>query len=203
MPRKSLAPIRREQVVDAVLEILATEGWDGVTLRRISEVSGLSNGAMSHFVGTKDQMVAEATRVHFERYLRRAETVTAEGTVSERLTNWIFDIVARTEGNRKEWACWLALWGQAPFDPVIRKELERVYRAHAQRLAAIIEEGRDSGEIAAEVDPKAAADQLIALIDGLALRRMMATGGYGADAIRKAVLAHVEDVIGLPVSAAA
>lgn len=191
MPRPTVAPVRRTQIVDAVVEILSTEGWDGLTLRRISEVSGLSNGAMSHFAGRKGEMVAEATRRHFKQYIERTEAVMEGGAPYERLEKWIHDIVAPGEENEREWACWLALWGRAPFDPLIQEELAQVYGTHSSRLAEIIREGIAGGQFA-PCDPEHVADETVALIDGLAMRRIVDPESVPPERVRSIAQRHLD-----------
>lgn len=188
MARPSVATERRSQIVKAVIEILSRDGWDGLTLRRISEVSTLSNGAVSHFAGRKEEMIAEAVRRHYEAYSQRAQEVMAEGTPFERLENWVRDIVAPGEENEFEWACWIALWGRAPFEELISSELKLVYRTHAQRLAAVIREGVAAGEFSLSRPVETVADEAVALVDGFALRRLVDPDVFPPERVRELIL---------------
>lgn len=188
MARPTVAPERRAQIVRAVIEILAEEGWDGLTLRRISEVTGLSNGAVSHFAGRKEELVAEAIRRHYAGYVRRAEEVTAEGTPRERLENWVNDIVAPGAENQREWASWVALWGRAPFEKAIESELKIVYRVHSGSLAAVIEDGVADGDFHPSRPAAEIADDCVAMIDGYALRRTVDPKAFPPKRVRDLTL---------------
>lgn len=188
MARPTVAPERRAQIVRAVIEILCEEGWDGLTLRRISEVSGLSNGAVSHFAGRKEEMIAEAVRRHYAGYRRRAEEVTEGGTPQEQIENWVNVIVAPGPENQREWACWAALWGRAPFDEAIESELKIVYRLHSRSLALVIEDGVASGDFHPSRPAAEIADDCVAMIDGLALRRTVDPKAFPPSRVRNQTL---------------
>lgn len=184
--------MRRSQVIDAVIEILSKEGWEGLTVRRISEVARMSNGAMVHFVGNKDEMIGAATRRHYERYLERTETALSDGSPYERLRTLVTDIIASGTANYDEWACWLALWGRAPFDPTMRTELRRVYSRHSARLADIVREGVAAGQFRSTTDPRIMADQVVALIDGLAMRRVMDPKAHSPQRVQRMVMDYID-----------
>lgn len=188
MARPTVAPERRAQIVRAVIEILAEEGWDGLTLRRISQVSGLSNGAVTHFAGRKEEMIAEAVRRHYAGYRRRAEQATAGGTPHEQIENWVNEIIAPGAENYREWACWAALWGRAPFEEAIESELKIVYRLHVRSLGVMIEDGVARGDFHPSRPAAEIADDTVAMIDGYALRRLVDPKAFPPKRVREQTL---------------
>jgi AcrR family transcriptional regulator len=172
VPRQGVAPIRRAQVVEAVLHLLATEGWESVTLRRVTELSGVSAGAITHFLGKKESMVAAAVHQGYRNYeARMSRVLETDATPEEKLTAWVSDIISPS--TEREWAFWVGLWGRAPFDETIRDELREVYRAHSSKLAELIRQGVEEGHFRGELDPEHVADQVVASVDGLAMRALI------------------------------
>ena len=51
---------RREQILRATVEVVARYGYDGASLVRVAEQAGVSKGLVSHYFGSKDDLMAEA-----------------------------------------------------------------------------------------------------------------------------------------------
>jgi AcrR family transcriptional regulator len=156
-----------------------------VTLRRVTEVSGISAGAITHFLGSKDAMVAAAVTRAYRDYEARMEAILdSDMDPPDRLASWISDIISPATGG--EWSLWVGLWGRAPFDARIRYELGNVYKAHSRHLARLIDDGIASGHFR-EGDAGVAADQLIAMVDGLAMRVLLDTAACSFEYARTVV----------------
>jgi AcrR family transcriptional regulator len=68
---------RREELIDATLRILATEGLPAATTRRITDEAGLALGAFHYAFRSKDELL----RAVLERYAGRVSEVLAEPPV--------------------------------------------------------------------------------------------------------------------------
>ena len=51
---------RRDQILRATVEVVARYGYDGASLARVAEQAGVSKGLVSHYFGSKDDLMAEA-----------------------------------------------------------------------------------------------------------------------------------------------
>lgn len=171
MARTVTAEARRQDLIEAILKILSTEGWDRLTVRRVSAESHVSPGAMPHFIGTKGEMVTEAIRHGFHAYQERIQgAVSQASTPATRLDQWLDATVSDTADTDDEWGFWLCMWGRIPFDEAIRQDLAPVYRVHAATVKQIILDGVASGSFSPALDAGTLSDQLVALIDGLMMR---------------------------------
>jgi AcrR family transcriptional regulator len=62
--RPSLAPVRREQILDAVEACMLEHGIEGVTFARVAQRAGMGTSIVPHYFGTKNAlMVAMVDRV--------------------------------------------------------------------------------------------------------------------------------------------
>jgi AcrR family transcriptional regulator len=62
--RPSLAPVRREQILDAVEACILAHGIEGVSFARVAERAGVRTSIVPHYFGTKNAlMVAMVDRV--------------------------------------------------------------------------------------------------------------------------------------------
>lgn len=68
MPKVGMEPIRRNQVMEAVLGIIASEGMDGVTLDKAAKAAGVSKGVVSYYFANKESLMQESCRAFLESY---------------------------------------------------------------------------------------------------------------------------------------
>lgn len=184
--------LRRKQIVDAVLKILSTEGWDQLTVRHVAEESKVSTGAMPHFLGTKQEMVTAAIRhqIHVGQKNIRSKI---SGTVSpkEKIYRWVDTVVQPDADVNPNWGFWLCMWGRVPFDPGLRRDLAPVYNSHASMLGQMIADGVADKQFKQDIDVDDTADQLVALVDGLILRCRMDVE-YTPERIRKIIDSYIK-----------
>ena len=64
-------------------------------------------------------------------------------------------------------ALWNEVWSSARDDAELRPLVQARYRAWAERIVRLLQDGREDGSVASSVDPEAAGWRLAALADGL------------------------------------
>ena len=72
MPKVVNHDQRRAELVAATWEVVADEGVEGATLRRIAEVAGCTTGRVTHYFENKDQLLLTAFERVGKAYLRFA-----------------------------------------------------------------------------------------------------------------------------------
>lgn len=178
MPKVGVQPIRRRQLIAATIEAIHAYGYDDTTIARIAAKAGLSSGIISHYFGSKDELLA-ATMRSLLSDLRRQLLDRLAG--AEKPMRRIEAVVAANFGESQCTApvitAWLAFWAQVPHAPELAR-LQRIYsrrlrsnlRHELRRLGLDDARGEEVGEI------------LGSLIDGIWVRA--ALGGAGIDAPR-------------------
>jgi AcrR family transcriptional regulator len=80
MPRVSAGHLaaRREQILDGARACFSRYGYEGATVRRLEEATGLSRGAIFHHFGDKDRLFLELARQDADRM---SEVVAEQGLV--------------------------------------------------------------------------------------------------------------------------
>lgn len=192
-----MGPIRRRQVIDAVREILELEGWDALTMKRVSDRAGVSTGILAHYFGNKESMVADAIRDAYGRFIDDVlSTVALRQGALEKLIALIDRLTPPSTRDVPGWTFWFAVWGRMPFDADIRRELAIVYLEYSFLVANILREGMEEGSVPTSVDPVLAGHQFVALADGLGLRCQMDPQGFPASTLRQVLLQFWSERIG-------
>lgn len=172
MPRVGIEPLRRQQLIDAALEVIAREGFQGATVGRISQASGMSVGIISHYFGGKNGLL-EATM----RYLLSSLRLDLLQRMEEGYNDPHARLVAIIESNfsgvqtdLKSARTWLAFWAQAMHSP----GLARLQRINEQRLLSNLMVSLR--HLLPEERVKETAQTIAALIDGFWLRAALSEG---------------------------
>lgn len=165
---------RRRQVTDAVERLVAERGLDAVTVARTAEAAGVSVGLVQHYFASKDDLLRHAYTQVTERALARAlrrvrELDAHRGSIRQALRESLAERLPLDEARRAEWRVAFAFAARAVDRPdlaEVRNHTEAAVRAH---LASAITNGKECGEVPAEVDAESAAAGLLALVEGLGL----------------------------------
>ncbi len=163
MPKVGIQPIRRRQLIQATIESIHAHGYDGTTIARIATRAGLSAGLISHYFGSKGELL-EATMRSLLTDLQRqvVARLKAARTTMERVEELVdanFDEVQITP---QLVTAWLAFWAQVPHEPRL-KRLQAIY--HRRLRSNFRPELRRLG--LSDEGSSQLTDLVISLIDGI------------------------------------
>ncbi len=156
---------RGAHVLDAAVRLIARDGLAGLSIRAVATEAGVSLAQVQYYFRTKDGLVAAAFEHASDQFLTRLATV-LERPRSRRRLRAAIALWLPLDEERERWVkVWLAFIGVA----ATRPELAEAARRTDQEVITWLTE-----ELAALgiPDPPTKAAQLLALIDGTALRAL-------------------------------
>lgn len=173
MPRKSVAPQRRDQIVEALFECLAEKGHERVTVKDIANQANLHYGVIHYYFKSKDDIVSAMADSIISKYERLLiERLGSADSVSEKLQKSIAFLVDEFIFNRRLNRVFYNLVQMAFERKAVRTALRKQLREYRGFIAKEMEEGIKTGEFAPH-DPQEFASLLVALIEGMALQWMI------------------------------
>ncbi|GIJ44182.1 TetR family transcriptional regulator [Virgisporangium aliadipatigenens] len=192
MPRTADHDARRRQVAEAVAQLVATDGFDAVTVARTAAAAGISVGLVQHYFPSKDEMLLHAFTLARERIERRVhDEVERADRAGARIEHILRDALAELlpldARRRRECRVELAFTGRAIDNPRLAEALGRSNAHVRAQLAQAVHNGKECGEVEPAVDGNAAAQRLLALVDGLRLHAYTEPDTVTADAARDAL----------------
>ena len=192
-----MRPIRRAQVIRAVIETVAEEGLEALTMDGVANKACVSKGVVNYYFSSKDDLLQQSFQAFLESYYQQiADLIQADMTALEML-NVVID-VCFPDGDVA-----LQLWQH---DPKLKEKVQptedaefvnpidklgkvfvhflsrtvsneafatvyqAVYRTYLEGTKAIIEHGIENNEFR-KVDAQETAFGIMALIEGLVLYR--------------------------------
>ncbi|HEX7816459.1 TetR/AcrR family transcriptional regulator [Dyella sp.] len=149
MPRKPNTELRRQQIVDGLLRVMATQGYAGATVQAIAKAAGLAPGLIHyHFHDKREILVALVERLAgyaTQRYQSRAaEAIDAR----QRLVAYIDARLSYgSDADPDAVAAWVMVGAEAVRDPDVREVYQRTVAQEMLLLrkllrACLAEQGR-------------------------------------------------------------
>lgn len=195
MARASLAELRRGEIVDAAIRVLARTGVEGLTMRGLAAELGVSTGTITHWFPSKDDVLGAALDEAAERVGRRVD-LALEGVDDPRgiLLTIAEASIPEDESSREEQRVWLELGARATRVPALAELHARLYEGWRRRIERAVRRGIDDGSFRV-VDTARWATAYAALIDGLALQVLLHPQ-IDAGEMRRVVEAHLDGTLG-------
>ncbi|MEU2506392.1 TetR/AcrR family transcriptional regulator [Streptomyces sp. NPDC007863] len=153
-----------ERLIESTRELLWERGYTGTSPKAIQQRAGAGQGSMyHHFTGKPDLALAAIVRTAEEMRAKAEAQFSGPGTVVDRITGYLHRERDVLKG------CPIGRLTQDPdvmADPALRAPVDETLAWLRARLAELMSEGRESGELDARLDPQATAATVVATLQG-------------------------------------
>ncbi|MFI8421074.1 TetR/AcrR family transcriptional regulator [Streptomyces sp. NPDC085479] len=153
-----------DRLIESTRELLWERGYIGTSPTAIQRRAKAGQGSMyHHFTGKPDLALAAIRRTAEEMRAKAEEQFSVPGTAVERVTAFL-----RRERDVLK-GCPIGRLTQDPdvmADPVLRAPVDETLAWVRERLASILAEGCEQGELDAAMDPRATAATVFAVLQG-------------------------------------
>ncbi|MDR6637983.1 TetR family transcriptional regulator C-terminal domain-containing protein [Paenarthrobacter nitroguajacolicus] len=205
MPKIVDAEARRQEVVQAVFRIIASDGLERASLREVADEAGLAVGSVRHYFASSDELLAFSFGAVIDRIAGRLEAalsgVEAEPPGSKEqhaaVLNLLGQFLPLDEELAVDACVWMAFRHAARIKPVLAAEAERSHRAVAAvvgRLIMLL----SPGEAEAHQTLVAEAERLLATLDGLCMHALLQPEWMTAEMCSDVLAAHLRSLEALP-----
>jgi AcrR family transcriptional regulator len=168
---------RREQILQAALEVIVERGYAETRIADVAERAGTSPALVIYYFKTRDQLLTEAIGYSEDSWYaagtKRLESIpTASGQLTELIAMTALPPPAEPDTDPapgSEWLLWLDLWALSPRSPGVADVRRKFDERWRQTIKAIVLAGQDAGEFT-QIDADEFAITLSALLDGMAIQ---------------------------------
>jgi len=163
---------RREQMLQAALEVMAERGYPETRIADVAERAGTSPALVIYYFKTKDQLLTEAIRYSEDNWYaagtsRMAAIPTAAGQLEELVA---MSCLPEADAEpASSWALWLDLWAQSVRHPEVAGVRQKFDERWRETISSLVLAGQEAGEFG-PVDPAGFGIALSALLDGFAVQ---------------------------------
>lgn len=159
--RQDLSEERKNEILDAALEVFGELGLQEASVDDVVERAGLSKGTLYWYFKSKDRLIGALMKRFFAQELGKIrELQKGRGSVRERLLRYGQEV--ENVVKRMPRALTLEFYAVAVRQKTVRKFMGELYVTYCNELAELLREGIDSGEFV-----RTDTSQLSAAITGL------------------------------------
>jgi len=198
VPKIVDAEARRQDVVEAVLRIIAVDGLERASLREVADEAGLAVGSVRHYFAGSDELLAYSFGTVVNRIVGRlkahlpAVAAAAPGSPGQRaaVLTLLGGLLPLDEDRALETCAWMAFKNAARTRPFLAPEADRSHRqvaAVAGQVVSALLPGAES-----EDDLVLEAERLLATLDGLCMHALLQPGWMTAQMCSGVLERHLE-----------
>lgn len=204
MPRRNTAE-RRVEIVDAMLRVLADQGWAKATIARVAREAGLTPGLLHYHFQSKQEILVELVhRIETEHESRIRRLSMQATTPTQRVQAMVLAYLkAGDEADASAVATWVIIVSEAIRQPEVRDAFSDAILRLTAPMRLAIQDGLDAGEFnTGGLDAEACAAAVMACVQGyynlgVAARNTIPRGSAAPASLRMvAGLLGVKDVDG-------
>jgi AcrR family transcriptional regulator len=180
VPKIVDAAARRQEIVDAVCRIIATDGLERASLREVADEAGLAVGSVRHYFENSEEMLTFSFAAVVDRIVARLRgayaNVSAAAAGSREhdaaVLTLLGEFLPLDEERALDACAWLAFKNAARIRPFLAVEADRSHRAVAAVVGQLITrllqgDGGDRERLVTE------AERLLATLDGLTMHALL------------------------------
>lgn len=163
----------RRRLLDAAVALVRERGAAALTSREIARTAGVNLQAITYHFGSKDELVAQALAgLVSERVAPIRAALDGDGDPAERLFVALRDIEGAFTTARADLAAYAGAVALSSSNPPLAAALNELHEELVGYLAALMTEMQTNGYIQSWVRPRAMAELLVSIGNGVAMRSL-------------------------------
>jgi AcrR family transcriptional regulator len=169
MPRRTIAEIRKEEIIKAFFKVVSESGVAKATIRKVATAAGCNRGILHHYFGGKEEIIKGAVDYVLTAYKAElleglSECDSAMSRIKY-LMSWFFDLC---RFDREFSRAWMEFVNLSKHDPAVSAGIRACYAEMKGIFGKTIREGIRGGEFR-KLNPVVAANVIMAYLEGTTL----------------------------------
>ena len=182
----SVAEARHHQILQAAAVCFGRRGFHQATMQDICSEVGLSPGSVYRYFRSKEELIAALVEADRARHIARIEAVRDQPDIFAALQS-LADQTLDSLNDPQLSLLHAEIGAEMHRNPNVKELVRRTNTAILDSLAETLRMAQDRGAIDPNLEPRATAELLVAVVDGLSMRKSLFPEG---DAARHAALVH-------------
>jgi AcrR family transcriptional regulator len=177
-------PKSKENIIKAAFILFLEKGYSDVTIKNITEATGLSKGAVYHHFTSKEEIYVATLEVfYFDLVNQEAEQLITGNFVTdiENIYHFAAEVFARIE-NLKPSGLDFPIRNYFNFHlesethSEVRARIRESVIRYRKLTEGIVRKAQENGQISTEWDPEAIALQILGMVEGIAINHSTVKG---------------------------
>ncbi len=175
----------------AAAELIAQQGSSRTTLTEIGKASGYTHGLVSHRFGSKGALIATLVRHLQHGFAQSLIPVLGEKRGIEAL-KLACEEYLRAATSVERMALYVLIGEALGPMPEIKPDLAEADDYFRRSIEHRIQEGIQSGEIRADIDPAAQAAMIVGTLRGLVIQNLLKPGAFDVEKVCRELKSNLE-----------
>ncbi|MGD8578727.1 MAG: TetR family transcriptional regulator C-terminal domain-containing protein [Lysobacterales bacterium] len=172
MPKIVDHEAQRAKFAEAVIRLVARDGFEGLTMRAVAAEAGLSYGSLFHYFDSKDELLMHAVQYSTSRQTIRANEYSNRWGGLKALEHLLCDDALIDPSTRDDAVVWLAFMYKAAREKAFARMHTELIDGWVARIRQLLREASEAGELDPGLD-----------LDGEALSAWAFSLGLGQQAL--------------------
>lgn len=165
MSRRSIEEIRKEEIMNAFLEVISEKGLANASIREIANTVGCNHGILRHYFGNKEGLIKCTVDFLMDEYVSRLqEDINKHDSCIAQIES-AFQTYSFESFGADLTRAWIEIFVFSKTNPAISKVLHGFYRKLKDTFASIIRTGIEKGEFR-PIDADVAANMILGWFEG-------------------------------------
>lgn len=187
---------QKEIIAEAAWRVIRNDGIENATVRKIAQEAGLAPSSLRHYFNSQEQLLQFALRMVIERVEKRFLNTNflVDNISLEEAKQILLNLIPIDEEQKLEMEVWLSFSVKALSDPSL-KELNRdTYEQMFQVVLKTLGYLNAADLLRESLDLKFEAHRLHALIDGLAIHRVVSPDKMSPELMDCILMQHLQEL---------
>lgn len=182
----SVAEARHQQILQAAAVCFGRRGFHQATMQDICSEVGLSPGSVYRYFRSKEDLIAALVETDRAKHIARIEAVRDQEDIYSAL-QILADQTLDTLNDPELSQLHAEIGAEMLRNPTVKELVRNSNAAILDSLAETLRLAQQRGAIDTDLEPRATAELLVAVVDGLSMRKSLFPEG---DAARHAAMVH-------------
>jgi TetR/AcrR family transcriptional repressor of uid operon len=183
----SVAEARQRQILEAAAACFGRRGFHQATMHDICSEVGLSPGSVYRYFRSKEELIAALVEVDRAKHIARIEAVRHQPDIYAALQT-LADQTLDTLNDPEMSVLHAEIGAEVHRNPSVKELVRNTNTAILDSLAETLRLAQERGAIDPTLEPRATAELLVAVVDGLGIRKSLFPEG---DASRHTALVKI------------
>ncbi len=182
----AVAEARQRQILEAAAACFGRRGFHQATMQDICAEVGMSPGSVYRYFRSKEELIAALVEADRAKHIARIEAVRNQPDVFAALQA-LADQTLDSLNDPQTSLLHAEIGAEMHRNPNVKELVRNTNAAILDSLAETLRQAQERGAIDPGLEPRATAELLVAVVDGLSMRKSLYPEG---DAARHAGLVH-------------
>lgn len=186
---------RKIEIAEATWKVIAEEGFENATVRKIAKAARLSVGSLRYYFPSQSELFTFSMDLVAERVEKRLKSTKYNGTPLEVLTKIISEVLPVDKDRRIEMEVWFVFSAKTLVDPKLKDVSDKDYMNMKRGFEVLLKKLGDSGLLREDIHLPDEIHRLHALVDGLAIHHLIHPELFTYDDMMNTLIYHLKRLI--------